>query len=806
MAFAAQSDANTATLEVVADWKFQQSHSTGSIDDGDLVIKDVSGNGNDLQMQIYGKGDYKLSDYVSWSSLSMDGDAGGSLKLNGDSDLAHKKNQPGQRNPKGADFVTVDDAPINKEQFANGYTLEFVYYLPDDFNAGTDAWMGLAARQSGNSNMDEHEMGSMSLSISNCKETQFKAANKDNESTMNTDDPNNGVTGWGVTMDHGGVWYHLAIVSDGTNVVTYTNGAKAFRNINKNGNGLYADPTDGRFRIGSAYYNDTFETGHYGKEDFDKFLRGNLQEVRFSRGAVAQTDWIIPNPTDYIKDYGTNDRFVLDNPSVHTMAFLPDTQNTIRWVPDVMDKAIDQFDREDASLNLTNIVSLGDVVDNWDSDTQWQESSKVFGRLQRVGVPFLEQPGNHDYNGGAHGYGDPGSRKSDNYLKYFGPDTEFGAYQKANGFTYLPDGLSSYHLVDNGSYRYLVVNIDMGAVTGNSTSTGNEDMHWFEQVLKDPPDNPTVVTSHDIFKCSDSDPNEISFDDDSGYNGENGDKEGAGSKIWNIVRKYNQVFMMYSGHNHGSGQMTLTNDAGNQVLGLLSDYQFAYNGGNAFFQYVGFDEANGKLTMRTYSPYSATLSDGKRSFFDVNFLTGEGNTYSQRFDFTTRFAGYEHSSAYDTQQSVISLVRGIGSLNEGTSPTVVKQLRDALESLPDDVKSQFGDPSDNGSLAGRLATAYVAAFPGPSNPGKPNGGHQEGQTGEGTAGNTQTGSNDQNSGNGTDGGATSTRVNRNQSDSRQNQGILSRTGTDVLPAAAAVAGLLAAGTLLLVKRGRYSSH
>lgn len=134
----------------------------------------------------------------------------------------------------------------------------------------------------------------MSLSISNCKETQFKAANKDNESTMNTDDPNNGVTSWGVTTDHGGVWYHIAVVSDGTNVVTYTNGAKAFRNINKNGNGLYADPTDGRFRIGSSYYNDTFDTSQYNKDDFDKFLRGNLQEVRFSRGALAQATGSCP--------------------------------------------------------------------------------------------------------------------------------------------------------------------------------------------------------------------------------------------------------------------------------------------------------------------------------------------------------------------------------------------------------------------------------------------------------------------------------------------------------------------------------
>lgn len=278
-------------------------------------------------------------------------------------------------------------------------------------------------------------------------------------------------------------------------------------------------------------------------------------------------------------------------------------------------------------------------------------------------------------------------RKADNYLKHFGPDSDFGKYQKEHGFAYSPDGLSSYHLVDNGSYKYLVMNIDMGAVVSNSSSARNDDMRWFEQVLKEHPNNPTVVMSHDIFKCSDSRPNEISLDDDSGYNGEAGDDEGAGSKIWNIVKRYNQVFMMYSGHNHGSGQMTLTNDAGNPVLGLLSDYQFAYNGGNAFFQYVGMDEANNKIAMRTYSPYSASLPTAERSFFDVNFLTGIGNTYDGSFDFTRRFAGYEHSSGYDTQQSVISLVRGIGALNSQTSASEVRKLYTALAALPDNMKA-----------------------------------------------------------------------------------------------------------------------
>mgnify|MGYP000750878053 CR=1 FL=1 len=134
--------------------------------------------------------------------------------------------------------------------------------------------------------------------------------------------------------------------------------------------------------------------------------------------------------------------------------------------------------------------------------------------------------------------------------------------------------------------------------------------------------------------------------------------------------------------------------------------------------------------MRTYSPYSASLPAAERSFFDVNSLTGVGNTYDGSFDFAKRFAGYEHSSGYDTQQSVISLVRGIGALNGQTPASEVRQLYTALAALPDNVKAQFGDPSDSGSLAGRLAAAYNAAFPKPEQPDtKPGAGNQTGSQG-----------------------------------------------------------------------------
>ena len=231
------------------------------------------------------------------------------------------------------------------------------------------------------------------------------------------------------------------------------------------------------------------------------------------------------------------------------------------------------------------------------------------------------------------------------------------------------------------------------------------------------------------------------------------------------------------------------------MLGLLSDYQFAYNGGNAFFQYVGMDEANNKITMRTYSPYSASLPAAERSFFDVNSLTGVGNTYDGSFDFAKRFAGYEHSSGYDTQQSVISLVRGIGALNGQTPASEVRQLYTALAALPDNVKAQFGDPSDSGSLAGRLAAAYNAAFPKPEQPDtKPGAGNQTGSQGGHQGG--QSGSQQGQKGDGHGKGQT-------------NAGpeAMASTGADVAPIVViAMMTILLAGVLVLVKRKHHLSH
>ena len=116
---------------VEADWKFgSEGVQSGTIAGGDLVLEDQSGNGNDLEMRLFAGGsetqDASAADwtqYLSFSEDSMTGE-GSSMIFDGDTDTG-----------TGADFITVEDAPINQEEFRDGYTMEFLYYFPEDWTA-----------------------------------------------------------------------------------------------------------------------------------------------------------------------------------------------------------------------------------------------------------------------------------------------------------------------------------------------------------------------------------------------------------------------------------------------------------------------------------------------------------------------------------------------------------------------------------------------------------------------------------------------------------------------------------------------
>lgn len=128
----------------------------------------------------------------------------------------------------------------------------------------------------------------------------------------------------------------------------------------------------------------------------DKFLQGNLQEVRISNKALDQSEWLIPNPVEYAGNYGSNVAYTLKNPDNYNFVLLPDTQNTVKFKKDVMDAAVDGLINTADELNVKGVIHLGDVVENNNDGAQYDAAREIFYQIPDAGIRFLVQPGNHD--------------------------------------------------------------------------------------------------------------------------------------------------------------------------------------------------------------------------------------------------------------------------------------------------------------------------------------------------------------------------------------------------------------------------
>lgn len=583
-----------SNANIVADWKFNKSAvKSGSIDGGNLVLKDFSGNGNDLKMQLYKAGqltnDIKnvaTEKRIKFSDRTMLG--GGSIEFQGG------------KHADGMDFITSNNATINKEEFRDGYTIEVIYYLPADWTQN-DKWMGLLARQaklgSFPKTMDEPELGSMSLAVSNCKEIQFLTANADDNHEMES-------SAWGISMDKGGTWYHIVVTCDGRNIKTFVNGAESFRNYSdKPMVGMFADKNDGRFRVGSSYWLE-------GSETLDKIVKGNIERVRISREVLPKKAWLVPQPEKLIVNYGTNDNYSLKANNNYNFVFIPDTQNTVKFVPDCLKRAVEGTLKNAGVRNIKAVFHLGDIVEDYDSEKQFKTASEVFALLSNSNIPFLPTPGNHDTPAGGHsgsGFGIPCTDIY--YAKNF-------AYSTENMTSVSPSGRSAAKLVKAGSFEYLLVSYAF-----TNFSDANEKI-WLKKLLETYRDKPTIIASHILINCSDTEPSKTKLDDN------------YGNAMLEIVKDFNQVIMLVGGHYHGAGWNKIKNAQGKEIVTVLADYQFAYKGGNGFFKYAEFDEAKNKIFLRTFSDASASLPKAEKTFFDVNFLTGTGNDDVIDFDFT----------------------------------------------------------------------------------------------------------------------------------------------------------------------------
>ncbi|MBQ4351477.1 MAG: discoidin domain-containing protein [Clostridia bacterium] len=140
----------------VAHWRFQNdpAYVTGSVDDDNITVHDLTGNGNDLVVATVGNGDQL--DIFTWDDGCDIPTAKGNTALKFD----NTKKQAATVDPyteaetsytggytSGKYLETVENAPMNSMTFEEGFSFEIVYKLSSELDNNYNRYTGLFSRQ-----------------------------------------------------------------------------------------------------------------------------------------------------------------------------------------------------------------------------------------------------------------------------------------------------------------------------------------------------------------------------------------------------------------------------------------------------------------------------------------------------------------------------------------------------------------------------------------------------------------------------------------------------------------------------------
>ena len=266
-------------------------------------------------------------------------------------------------------------------------------------------------------------------------------------------------------------------------------------------------------------------------------------------------------------------------------------------------------------LNMPFAVHVGDVVDQQSVSGEWDAAAKAMGILTDGGVPYSVIPGNHDVS-------DMNARSSTgisaNYRARFGASA-MSAQANKTGSTLLgtfQDGLSSAYLFEAEGREWMSL-----AIAWNAS---DDTFAWAQGILDQHKNVPVVLSSHAIINIAEDQVSPTSW--------------WWGDLLWDtLIRKNDQVMLTVNGHFHGSTQQTRTNDFGQPVHQILTDYQMAADGGNGIMTLFEFDLTDQKIDVETVSPWVTVKDKDALASSDTPVLTGANQSFSIPFDFDGRF-------------------------------------------------------------------------------------------------------------------------------------------------------------------------
>ena len=221
--------------------------------DGTLVERDISGNGNDMTLKRAGiltNAAALVTDHMTYSSAE------------------HAVHFTPRAKHVFAYFATAKDAPVNRERFEQGYTFETFIKIDKDYGS-SNYWGAFVCRGGRRGDLpnftvagadtDDLEEPPLSGAISSLKEVQW--------AFTDTAKVGNGYSVWSGDVDLD-KWYHLVVVDDPRegSVVMYIDGVPMLRNqYGTAGRAHGINGFDDRpWIIGGSIYDNIMDTGFFG--------------------------------------------------------------------------------------------------------------------------------------------------------------------------------------------------------------------------------------------------------------------------------------------------------------------------------------------------------------------------------------------------------------------------------------------------------------------------------------------------------------------------------------------------------------
>ncbi len=271
-----------------------------------------------------------------------------------------------------------------------------------------------------------------------------------------------------------------------------------------------------------------------------------------------------------------------------SVVLLPDTQYYAEQYPDTY-VAQTLWIRQHLNQDNTKfVIHLGDIVQTSTKKSEWENADRAMRLLDGV-VPYSMVPGNHDMV--------VKTRDSTLYNQFFSP-ARFAEHKWYGGHMGETND-NNYCFFEACGMQFMVVSLEF--------APRDETLEWAAEVTSRYPNHRVIVATHCYMRPNGRDTKCATSYKVAGNSGE---------QMWQkFIRKQPNIFLVISGHVLGVGLQISVNDAGGNVLEMLTDYQGLPNGGDGWLRSLQFVPYENKIHVKTYSPLlDKHNNDAKETF------------------------------------------------------------------------------------------------------------------------------------------------------------------------------------------------